>query len=445
MEQLLNKIEQLKAEYEALLPMTPERQAKLDKKFRLEFNYNSNHIEGNTLTYYETELLLIFDDTKGGHVMREYEEMKAHDVAFQLVQQWAKDPRALSEMDIKHLNKILLVRPFWKDAITPDGQRTRRLISVGEYKTHPNSVRLSNGEIFEYASPIDTPIKMQELVAWFAEEEESRKEHPLRLAASLHYDFVCIHPFDDGNGRVSRLLMNYVLLRHSFPPVIIKSADKTNYLRALNFADAGDKDAFIHYIGEQLVWSLELSIKAAKGENIEEPDDLDKELVLLQKQLSVQGTLQEKYSPENVVAAFENGLIDLFQMVETKLQTIASSFFEVERKLMPHMRDNYTPLKIMQMEHDWDALKTWLQLEIGQNNKRIEKMDYIYNLKGLKSNVNAPVFQAYIPVTFNDYNYVILGTPYPYAQALTQSQIQAIVYPVVKDIVEKIKATNQIS
>jgi Fic family protein len=203
----------------------------LDKKFRLEFNFNSNHIEGNTLTYGETELLLFFDDTKGSHTMREYEEMKAHDVAFQLIRQWTQDDRPLSEVDINNLNEVLLVRPYWKEAITPDGQKTRRQILVGEYKQQPNSVRLPNGEMFEYATPLETPAKMQELMEWLSTEETQKTAHPLLLAAMLHYRFVRIHPFDDGNGRVSRLLMNYVLFRYGFPPVIIKSADKTNYLR----------------------------------------------------------------------------------------------------------------------------------------------------------------------------------------------------------------------
>lgn len=95
-------------ELNALQPMNPDYQRKLDKKFRLEFNYNSNHIEGNTLTYSETELLLIFDDTKGNHTLWEYEEMKAQDVAYQLIHDWAKDTeRPLSEQYIKNLNEIL--------------------------------------------------------------------------------------------------------------------------------------------------------------------------------------------------------------------------------------------------------------------------------------------------------------------------------------------------
>ena len=133
MENVLNRVDLLTERLQSLLPIKPENQQRLDKKFRLEFNYNSNHMEGNTLTYGETELLLIFDDTKGNHSMREYEEMKAHDAAYHLIEKLAKEAeRPLTEQQIKNLNEIILVRPFWKDAITQDGQNTRRLIRVGD-------------------------------------------------------------------------------------------------------------------------------------------------------------------------------------------------------------------------------------------------------------------------------------------------------------------------
>ena len=79
--------------------------------------------------------------------------------------------------------------------------------------------------------------------------------------------------------------MNYVLLKHDLPPVIIKSTDKKNYLFALNQADTGNLNAFIEYIAEQLKYSLELSIKAARGEKIDEPEDFDKKILLLKRRL----------------------------------------------------------------------------------------------------------------------------------------------------------------
>ncbi|MEZ4941198.1 MAG: Fic family protein [Saprospiraceae bacterium] len=285
LDEVLNKIDQKNAELAALKPLAYDQEERLWKKFRLEWNYNSNHIEGNTLTYQETELYLIFDQTPTNpHTGRELEEMKAHDVAVELIRQWASDPnRQLTEADIRELNKTILVRPFWKDAETSDGQKTRRQIQIGEYKQHPNHVRLPNNEIFRYAEPADVPQKMGELLEWYR--TEGSNLHPIITAALLHYRFVRIHPFDDGNGRISRLLLNYHLLRNNLPPLVIKSADKQNYLFALQKADVGDLDAFCIYVAEQLLWSLDLSIKAAKGESIEEIGDWEKEVNLLKRYL----------------------------------------------------------------------------------------------------------------------------------------------------------------
>ena len=324
---IFDYIDQLSATYNSLLPMSPENQRRWDKKVRLEFNYNSNHIEGNTLTYGETELLLLFDETHGSRPMREYEEMKAHDVAFQKIKEWAADTETpLTEQDIKNLNQIILVQPFWKDAITPEGQPTRRQITVGNYKTQPNSVRLPNGELFEYTAPQEVPIQMQALMEWYRDEQTAL--HPVTLAAMFHYKFVCIHPFDDGNGRVSRLLMNYVLLAHKLPPVVIKSSDKQNYLHALHLADTGQYEAFIRYIAEQVVHSLEMAIKAAKGESIEEPDDLDKEIALLTRQLQHQETYK---TPQQVLNVFHWAQQKLFAPCEAVLQKFDKLFQEKKR------------------------------------------------------------------------------------------------------------------
>jgi Fic family protein len=288
MEEFISKANRLQTILHALQPMQEEDQRRVEKKFRMEFNYNSNHLEGSTLSYSETELLLIFDLTRAGtdRTFREYEEMKGHDVAYKLVQEWAADKeRPLTEAFIKYLNKLILVRPFWKPAMTRDRQPTRKHIQVGEYKQTPNSVDIGNGETFEYTSPQETPIQMGELLQWYLSEEAKAELHPVELAALLHYKYIRIHPFDDGNGRIARLLMNYVSFRHGLPPIVVKSADKRSYLAALQTADAGNIDAFIEFVIQQSIWSLEISIKAAKGESINEMGDLHKKIDLLKKRL----------------------------------------------------------------------------------------------------------------------------------------------------------------
>lgn len=340
MEFTLKKIDKLLANLQQLQPIQAAYQQKLDEKIRLEFNYNSNHIEGNTLTYGETELLLIFDKTRGNHELREYEEMKAHDVAFKLVKEWAADKeRPLTETGIKNLHEILLVRPFWKEAITPDGTPTRKLIKAGTYKEYPNSVRLQTGEIFHYTSPTETPIQMGELVQWFRDEEDKEELHPVELAALLHYKFVRIHPFDDGNGRISRLLMNYALLQYNLPPIIIKSTDKKNYLFALNQADAGDMKAFINYIGEQAIWSLGLNIKAVKGETLEEEEDFMKEVSVWKKSVLPKGEIIK--NNEAIIALYNGSISELFNFFIDKMKIAFFDLFE-DTKIHGYVNESIT-------------------------------------------------------------------------------------------------------
>lgn len=282
---VLKKVDNLKEELNSLGEISSENEKKLWNKLRLEWNYNSNHIEGNTLTYGETKLLLMFGQTNGNHKVRDLDEMRAHDVAVNLVKDWSIDnDYVLSERDIRDLNKTILVQDFWKDSVTPSGEKSRRKIKVGNYKEFPNSVITPTGELFEYASPTDTPILVSELIEWYR--NDTADLHPVIVAATLHYRFVRIHPFDDGNGRISRLLMNYHLMRNGFPPIVIKSADKPNYFLALNRADTGDLDSFVEYIGKELVWSLELNIKAVRGEKLEEEDDFRKKVAVLNKKLT---------------------------------------------------------------------------------------------------------------------------------------------------------------
>ncbi len=326
---LIHEIESLKSEYESLLPMKVEDENKLWRKFRLEWNYNSNHIEGSTLTYRETYLMFIKELTLYPHDLREIDEMRAHDVGISMISEWAKDKtRQLTETDIRGLNELLLVRPFRKEAITPDGQETTRLIVPGEYKEYPNHVRLPDGQIFEYAAPEEVPALMNELVEWY--NNVADELHPLVAAATLHYRIVRIHPFDDGNGRVARLLMNYHLMKKGFLPVIIKSKDKTGYLAALAQADAGDIEAFIAYAGRQLVWSYELGIRAAKGEEIEEGDDWKKQLELLKRKAKSSGDEAVPKSPELLQARLRDSIIPLFRELEAHLALFDELFLDKE-------------------------------------------------------------------------------------------------------------------
>lgn len=274
-------IDALKKEWDSLQPVAPEHERRLWQKLRLEWNYHSNHIEGNTLTYGETVLLLLHGQTHGNHTLREYEEMKAHDVGIEHLRNLAADKgRLITPVDIRDLNKIILKEPFWKPTQTPDGQPSRAQVIPGEYKTLPNSVLTATGELFEYAPPMEVPARMQALVDWLGEALADPNQNILTIAAKLHHDFVLIHPFDDGNGRVARLLVNYLFLRDGYPPIIVPTERKTDYLTALRLADAGDLVPLGEFFGKQLERTLNLAIRAGKGESIEELSDVEKQVTL---------------------------------------------------------------------------------------------------------------------------------------------------------------------
>jgi len=338
----MNTIHQLHKEWLSLQPLKQEDQSRLNRKFMLEFNYNSNHIEGNTLTYGQTKLLLMFGETMGTATLREYEEMKAHNAGLELIKIEAADKeRPLTENFIRELNKIILVEDYWK---RNDSQSTPYRIHVGVYKTRPNSVITITGESFEYASPEETPALMSDLVRWYNDEEKSGMLNPVELAALFHYRYIRIHPFEDGNGRIARLLVNYILFRHNYPMVIVESVDKKKYLQVLHQCDitVGDNPSdgatamlyqispFVNYFENLAKHSLKIAIKAAKGESIEEPDDVDKNLALLKQHIGQNRNEQVNltYSEEAVKQAIENVVEPLLYAWEAKLKTFDSLFYE---------------------------------------------------------------------------------------------------------------------
>ena len=228
--------------WQSVQPLPEENHQALWQWIRLQFNHHSNQFEGNTLVYDETQLLLIHGRAVGDHTIREYEEMKAHNVAFNYMCDLAGKKRFIGETDIRDLNRICLKEPFYKKARTSDGGSTMRKITPGKYKSQPNHVVTQTGEMFHFASPEETPARMEELVkwiqSWLKKDKAEQHKHLVSFLAELHQWFIRIHPFDDGNGRVARLLMAYVLVRLDFLPMVLNNREE--YIKAIQFADTGN-------------------------------------------------------------------------------------------------------------------------------------------------------------------------------------------------------------
>ena len=235
---LLQNIDLLQKEIDLLRPLDTDTQGRILQRFRIDWNYHSNNIEGNSYDYGETKAFLLHGLTAGGKPLRDSLEIKGHNEVILELEDLIRNEVSVTEHLIRELHKKILGGEAYEiRAEASDGSETHRTVVPGRYKTQPNHVRTATGEIFYFTEPVAIAAEMQELLEWYRTEEEKRELHPVTLAALLHYRFVRIHPFDDGNGRMARILMNLVLMKHGYPIAIIKTEDKENYYRALRIAD----------------------------------------------------------------------------------------------------------------------------------------------------------------------------------------------------------------
>ena len=324
MQSLENALALLK-QLDALRPLAADQEQRIWQKFRLDWNYHSNNLEGNSLTYGETKSLLLHGITARGKSLLDHLQITGHKEAIEEIEEAVKRQRPLTESFLRSLHVLILKEAYYVNAETPDGQPVRKMIEVGKYKALPNHVITATGETFHFAEPIDVPARMKLLIDEVNKHQQSPDDGILH-AAKVHYDFVRIHPFDDGNGRLARILMNLVLMQHGLPPAIIKTDAKEEYFSALKQADGGQFDQFAEYIAERVCESLRIMVAGAKGESIEEPDDLDKSIALLK------GTFLEKQgdtpAPQRSPELLVSWLRDIFSPLLSKFITTNQKFYQ---------------------------------------------------------------------------------------------------------------------
>ena len=188
------------------------------KDFAVSFTYNTNAIEGSTLSLLDTKLLLDDRVTPHGKTVKEMKETLNHNGAFWHMLSYNG---SLTRQFVLKLHKLLMHDILWKQAGKFRDVHVR-LIGVDKLLPPPERV----------------PVKFKEATLWYA--RNRRKYHPLVVAAFFHHAFESVHPFRDGNGRVGRLLMNYMLKRSGYPMIDIKHADRRRYYDALQSGDRGD-------------------------------------------------------------------------------------------------------------------------------------------------------------------------------------------------------------
>ena len=168
---ILESIDRLKTELDALRPLPAEVTGRVEQKLRIESNYHSNALEGNTLTLGETRSLVLHGLTARGKPMREHVDIEGYDRAVKELSRRAREGQPLNETFILNLHRVLLKEPYEVETTAPDGRNTRRPIAVGAYKTTANNIVTSTGETYYFTPPELVRQAMSRLIDWYHAQE----------------------------------------------------------------------------------------------------------------------------------------------------------------------------------------------------------------------------------------------------------------------------------
>lgn len=254
--------------------MPAEVVAELKRRNDVRFTYNSNAIEGNTLSQSETEMVISNGITIGGKTISEHLEVIGHKNAIDYIESLAlNDDAEIGQWQMKEIHSLVV------------GADQKNRMAAGRYRRV--DVR-SAGTEHLYPPNFKVPDLMEQFESWLRTCVEL---HPVEYAAEAHYRFVAIHPFFDGNGRTGRLLMNLLLLKAGYPHVVLRAEKRSLYLDALvaanqNGDDAllanivGDVSMLVALVADEMLRSLEeyLSVAATAGDCIEQHPALAEEV-----------------------------------------------------------------------------------------------------------------------------------------------------------------------
>ena len=213
---MFTEIDRKKKLIDAQRPLPPYTARSIRENLFVEWTYNSNAIEGNTLTMSETKVILE-GITVGGKTLREHLEVVNHREAIEYVEELVKKKEPLSEWQIKSIHQLVLSKI---DDANAGVYRKENVMISGAKHIPPDFLAL--------------PGEMEALIRWYT--AEGMQVHPVERAALVHLKFVKIHPFVDGNGRTARLLLNFELMKAGYPPIVIRKESRLQYYDALDQA-----------------------------------------------------------------------------------------------------------------------------------------------------------------------------------------------------------------
>jgi Fic family protein len=429
---LLNRIDKLQATIEGAGKLDPEVLKKINYKFRLDWNYHSNAMEGNSLTKEETRSVMVNNVTVEGKPLKDVLEIKGHDQIISDILKIGKGELNLSEKRIKDIHKAII----HEDA--PDKQQ-----KIGQWKTANNHLINYKDEKFDFLDFSEVPEAMHRLMNWLNTQTEQQKagknkQHPVLIAFEFHLKYLTIHPFYDGNGRTARILTNLILISFGYPPIIIKKEEKQTYYRYLADVQGygGSPDLYYEFMCKLLILSQELVLKAIQGESIEEPDDLDKGIELLKRTLAI--------SSDDLVKSPEV----LNKLWIESLSQLKDGFLELHKKFQVLFENSSIEINAISGNRttnivEWDSQRLLFSMP-----ERLRKLDRITMISEFSQMRNHPLEKRFIiiNITFSNFDYSVSNeinfkVQKKYSEAYTKTEIDDFIFKTGKFLLDDL---NQI-
>jgi len=436
LEEYLNKINAHKAEIDSIGELSMDVLQRINDKFRLELNFHSNKMEGNSLTKAETQSVMLNNITVSGKPLKDILEIQGHNAVIQDIQKMARGDMNITENKIKNIHSGIMFE------VEQDKKN-----QIGKWKNTKNYLYNYRGERMDFTAPEDVAVEMNTLVNWLNNELisfEKRKNllSILQISAEFHLRIVSIHPFYDGNGRTARILMNLILTRYGFPPIIIKENEVDAYSQYLAHAQEYEKNPlpFYEFLASLLVRSMELYLRGARGEDIRDLDDFDKELRLMEINLLNDKKKEVEQTPELIREVFSQSIFPLTKILHTRLNKFNAYFYiskmeividgftnsgwnsDFETFMQPHLK-NWNNYNEIILEYLWQDFK---QEEVSKirNQTRI-----IFRFEPFKYTVSYSATAVEIQELSAKY----------YSQQLNKSEIEKIVNYFSIQILKSIK------
>lgn len=441
---------------------------KINYKIRLDWNYYSNRMEGGTLTREETRSVMVGNIDVKGKPFKDVAEMTGHDRVVLEVLKMSKGEIPLSEKRIKEIHKAIM----YEDNIEKAQQ-------IGVWKKTANEIINYKNEKITFTQPEDVADDVHKLLDQTNSDlEKYRKgkvtKHPLETIAQFHIDFVSIHPFYDGNGRTTRILTNILLLACGFPAIIIKDEMKQQYYQLLADIQVydGNSDLFYDFLGERILDTQKIILNALEGKEIEDTDDLDKEITLLRKMQNppkikvkkskeiTKKILAEVYFP--MLRAMDTGFIQ----INTLFRKHSWAYFEEPDEKGVPVLPRHVPLTNIikyfiqiadQKENSYHSYKAvYTLMNYNDKNKFNVEISFKLYFNDTDYNVNVFIGQPFASGTiyknidkmikaidkevspsnnFKDYNLFQLE----YDQTLSEKQISDFCLQIKKQVIEYVK------